>query len=221
VSIVAAWIERVARRRSVSGEAPPRPRTRTTVDDLTDPGWWPAIRITFSRFLFWRWFRRLAEPDRLVVARMVFLGLVFSLPLFAVALSFLMPFYESNGGSTPAIVVSVALGGWFLARRTRRRPVDVSSAWALAQSYRQRMFLGIPFAQLPGLAGIALPYLADPPQWWIYALGGTCSLGLLFYVGPRRGDIERLQEDITAAGSSLSLLSALRWSTPPEPGSDD
>ncbi|HEY7399468.1 MAG TPA: hypothetical protein VH989_01065 [Actinomycetota bacterium] len=219
---VARHLQRSAQREGLWEEIPSRARlAEQHLDDRPDPGWDPALRGMLSRVLGYGYFRREPTADPLQITRRVFVGLGMSVVLFAVVWSYMMPFYVNSGGSLPVLVIAVGLTSGLLTLQTRLRRLDLSSSAALAYSYRQRMFRGIGFAEIPGFTGMICSFLSEPAQWWLYALGGGLTLGLLAIVAPGPRDIQRTQATITSAGSTLSLLSILQGdgsAAPPNKG---
>ena len=182
-----------------------------------DPGWWPSLRGLWwylipivGEVMRARWWRK--ERNGLIVLRGRFLGFLVSLFLFVFAMSFIAPW---DGGDERWVPWAVAaLGVYSLAAMAwiRRRPLATRSPEALAGSYRARFFIGVGLAQSAALFGLAGVFIGG--SLWIYLLVLAFALIGLWTTAPTRLDIERSQREITAAGSSLSLLDAL-ISVPP------
>ena len=87
----------------------------------------------------------------------------------------------------------------------RSQPMDTSSMAKLA--YRAAFFMGTAFAQTAALFGFVAVFFVS--QLWPYLVGLPVSLIGLALVAPTRRDLERRQQQITAAGSPLELREAL------------
>ena len=164
--------------------------------------WWHLIPIVGLMKA-----RRRTEANGLVALRTMFVGMVVSLLLFLLALSFLGPWEGGDERWVPWTVA--ALGVYTLAAMAwvRRRPLVTGSPEALAGSYRARFFIGVGLAQSAALFGLAGVFIGGSP--WTYLVGLPFALVGLWAIAPTRLDIERKEQEITAAGSPLSLLDAL------------
>jgi hypothetical protein len=196
------------------------------IDAMTqeDPGWRPSLRgfpwylIPFFDFFdeVRRARGRRRERNGLIDLRSKFLGVLFPLFLFLWAMRFIAPW---DGGDERWVPWAVAAMGvytlaaiaWF-----RRRPLVTGSPEALAGSYRASFFIELGLADSAALFGLAGVFIGD--SLWIYLLGLAFGLPGMWMTAPTRLDIERRQREITAAGSSLSLLDALTTVPPPQRG---
>jgi len=177
-----------------------------------DPGWWPSLRGlrwysipiigSLIRFRAWR-----KETNGLIVLRSVFLGLLVTLFLFLVPLSFIGPWDGGDERWVPWAVVVIGIASLAWVARIRRRPLPTTSPEALARHYRALFFIGVCAAADAALLGFAGVFLGGSS--WIYLVGLAFGLVGLWIIAPTRSDIERRQREITAAGSPLSLLDAL------------
>jgi O-antigen/teichoic acid export membrane protein len=150
---------------------------------------------------------RRVETNGLIDLRSIFLALVVALLLFLVPLSFVAPW---DGGDERWVPWLVILGGilslaWVSS--IRRRPLQATSLEGLANWYRALFFVGVGMAVSAVMWGFVGVFLGG--SLWIYLLGLAFGLVGLWMIAPTRTDIERKQREITAAGSSLSLLDAL------------
>jgi hypothetical protein len=150
---------------------------------------------------------RRTEANGLAALRTVFLAILASLFLYFCAMSFVGPW---DGGDERWVPWAVAaLGVYTLAAMAwvRRRPLMTGSPEALAGSYRARFFIGVGLAQSAALFGLAGVFIGG--SLWIYLVGLPFTLVGLWAIAPTRLNIEQTQQEITAAGSPLSLLDAL------------
>jgi hypothetical protein len=189
---------------------------------LEDPGWHQALRG------LWWYLIPLVGPivrgrgaqqqeNGLVVMRSVYVGLIVPLFLFIVVLTFIEPFDGGDEGWVPWIVVIIGLLSVAGIARIRRRPLAMTSSKALAGTYRALFFIEIGIAEAAALWGFVGVFLT--PGYWVYLLGLPFALAGLWLAAPTRSDIERRQREISAAGSSLSLLDVLIEMRPPgQPG---
>jgi hypothetical protein len=177
-----------------------------------DPGWWPSLRglwrlwiLLFSYVIRVGAMRR--EKNELVVLRSVFLGLVAALLLLLVPLSFIAPWDGGDEGLIPWAVVVIGIASLAYLARIRRRPLLTTSPEALARYYRALLFIGMGVGSAAALWGFVGVF--EGGSAWIYLVGLAFGVVGLWMIAPTRGDIERRQREITAAGSPLSLLDAL------------
>ena len=153
----------------------------------------------------------------LTVTRMMFLCLVFSLPLYVIAFSFIAPWDAGEDGVGPYLVIAVGLMDIAICRHVGRRPLDGSSPTRLAGSYRTRMFIGIGFAEIPALLAIGASFVVSN-SLWIIALGAGFSLLCISMVAPSRRNLAHDQEGLRELGSSLDLVTILDAAAPPASG---
>ncbi|HYU93960.1 MAG TPA: hypothetical protein VEN95_10855 [Actinomycetota bacterium] len=177
-----------------------------------DPGWRPSLRglrwypiPIVGEVINIRAWRK--ERNGLIVLRSVFLGLLVTLFLFLVPLSFVAPWDGGDEGWVPWVVVLIGIASLAQVARIRRRPLSTTSPEALAHWYRALFFIGVGAAVGAALWGFAGVFLGG--SLWIYLLGLPFGLLGLWMIAPTRSDIERRQREITAAGSALSLTDAL------------
>jgi hypothetical protein len=127
--------------------------------------------------------------------------------LFILVLSFIEPFDGGDEGWVPWLIAIIGILSVAWIARIRQRPLSTASPEALAGSYRARSFIQIGIAEAAALWGFAGVFLTQ--SLWVYLLGLAFGLYGLWLTAPTRSSIERRQREITAAGSSLSLLDAL------------
>jgi hypothetical protein len=176
-----------------------------------DPGWWPSLRglrwypiRIVGELMNVRAWRK--ERNGLIVLRSVFLGLLVTLFLFLVPLTFVGP-WDGDDRWVPWAVVVIGIASLAWVARIRRRPLPTTSPEALARHYRALFFIGVSAAADAALLGFVGVFLSG--SLWIYLVGLAFGLVGLWMIAPTRSDIERRQREITAAGSPLSLLDAL------------
>jgi O-antigen/teichoic acid export membrane protein len=147
------------------------------------------------------------ETNGLIVLRSVFLGLLVTLFLFLVPLSFIAPWDGGDERWVPWAVVVIGIASLAWVARIRRRPLPTTSPEALARHYRALFFIGVCAGADAALLGFAGVFLGG--SVWIYLVGLAFGLVGLWMIAPTRSDIERREREITAAGSPLSLRDAL------------
>jgi hypothetical protein len=187
------------------------------IPEERDPGWRPAWRIVVGRlppFFFIRSFRRRRARDGLTAFRAMFIGVVAPLPLYVILLAFDRPW---NDGSVPArMVVGLTVLGVLalvFVERARRKPLEIESEERLAESFRSRTFAGLGFAEMPVL--LAFVAVLASGNVWPYGIGLSFSLIGLWLIAPGARELARRQGEITARGSSISLVAVLQ-----HPGGD-
>jgi O-antigen/teichoic acid export membrane protein len=177
-----------------------------------DPGWWPSLRglrwysipIIGSVINIRAWRR---ERNGLIVLRSVLLGLLVTLFLFLVPLSFVAPWDGGDEGWVPWVLILIGIVSLAQVASIRRRSLPTTSPEALARLYRAWFFIGVSVASAAALWGFVGVFLGG--SLWIYLVGLAFGLVGLWMIAPTRSDIERRQREITTAGSPLSLLDAL------------
>lgn len=87
------------------------------------------------------------------------------------------------------------------------RPLDGSSAPALVASYRRRFFLWVGCGEAPVF--ISLVAVVVTGRWWIYVVGLLFTLVAFARLAPTSTHLDRDQQAIAAAGSTLSLRDVL------------
>jgi hypothetical protein len=182
---------------------------------VSDPGWSGVWRDAARGLIPGFGARRTQRVPGIRAMRSVFVSFVVAGVLYGVILAFI-DLGKSTGSPSStqciAIVCGIGIGSIGAVALFRNRPLDVSSADALASSYRRNLFLKVTFAQVPGLTAFALTFLSASHA--VYPVGLAWSL-LAFALGaPTRADVERRQSQIRVSGSPLDLLEALRKVAP-------
>ena len=137
-----------------------------------------------------------------------------SFTLSTVLFGVVLAFTQLRGGRTvPLLAVLVVLAVLTTAmERKAERPLDCSSATALAGSYRTRFFLRVAFAETVALFGFVFAFSGG--AIWIYYAGAAFTL-TRFWTGiaPTRSALAQDQAQLAAEGCVLSLVAALRSGT--------
>jgi F0F1-type ATP synthase membrane subunit c/vacuolar-type H+-ATPase subunit K len=118
------------------------------MSQVDDPGWWSALRVLVPFAVLSKRARQ-PGPNALVPLRMIFLSFVMALLLFGFLLIFITGGAEKKDVS-PALVggvIAAGLIGVAGARWSQRRPLVITSAADLANSYRTNMFVGIALSE--------------------------------------------------------------------------
>jgi hypothetical protein len=179
-----------------------------------DPGWWPALQPALRSVLPWYWFalnrkrRSGAQQPGLIAMRTMYVGLVWSLPLWVIAFSFIAPWDGGDEGPAAYIVVATGLMCLGATARMMRQQLATSSRDALAGSYRTRMFIGVGVSEIPVLVAIASTFLFQDSLWLI-VLGAAFSLAAFWLAAPSKRNLARDQERLRERGSALSVVAAL------------
>jgi hypothetical protein len=174
-----------------------------------DPGWRPALRPWWHLVVPWIPFRFL-KPERsdLIGLRHVFVHTTIALVELCVAIQLVV---DGERRAIPplvwivgALAISWAVGG---IARTLRRQLATGTDEALAARFRAASMITLGLAASPALWGIAGSYLVGRPELsWI---GAFVSVLLLAWVAPRRSRLDRVDEELRASGSMLSIRRAL------------
>jgi hypothetical protein len=176
-----------------------------------DPGWLPAFRPWWHLVVPWMPFRFL-KPERerldLIGLRHVFVHTAIALVELCVLTQLVV---DGQGRTIPPLVwivgvlaISWAVGGiaWTLGRR-----LATGTDEALAARFRAASMITLGLAASPALWGIAGSYLVGRPEpSWV---GAFVSVLLLAWVAPRRSRLDRVDEELRASGSILSIRRAI------------
>ena len=148
------------------------------------------------------------QTDGLTALRIIFAALVGSGLLILGILIAITP--DIGRIEIPLAVVVIALGvfGSAAGHWATRRPLKADSPDTLALSYKSNFFVAYALNESPLLISFVLtfvtselwPYLVELPLWLV-------GLGLM---APTNGNLAKRQQEITAQGSTLSLVDALR-----------
>jgi hypothetical protein len=214
ISLVLMVVSGVRFLRGDTGLVPPE--QRQAVDEryasrtkpYEDPGWLVAV----SRLH--RGPRRKAPVDGVVLLRMVFLALSLAALMILFILENIMPAVGTPDPALSVVVVVAGLAGIAAAMWTANRELDVSSASALALTYRTQFFVG--FALVEGPLVISFVFCFLIRRTWPYLMALPFYLGGMALISPSRRNLQRRQEQIRRRGSSLSLGRALASPFGPE-----
>jgi hypothetical protein len=158
------------------------------------------------------------DADGLRVIRLVFAAVLLALSLFIYMLYAITE--EAGTARVPAWVApSVAvygLGAVAAVSWLRSRPLDISDAASLAGSYRRVFYRSLWLAESAAWVGFGVVFLTS--ELWPYLEGLAFALVGLALIAPTGRDLERRHQQITAQGSPLSLVEALRTTPPGRPG---
>jgi hypothetical protein len=151
--------------------------------------------------------------DGLKLLRIIFLTMAGSHLVLLTALPSVLP--EEGGSVSPLFLWLTLFSGLYGvggALWARSRPVELSSPESLAGSYRANFFIGVAMAHSAGLIGYSVSFIVGAV--WPYLIGLVFAAIGLIITAPTRGNLNRRQRQITAQGSPLSLLEALKGSPP-------
>lgn len=177
-----------------------------------DPGWRPVVKA-LPRMLIPvppRPRRGRGGFDGLTDLRALCVVFAASLLLIWVVVAFLAGDDTRPGVSGEAGAILVATVGTVtvLAARYVRRPLDCRSDARLAETYRQRFFLRIAFANSAALVGFTTFFLTSNPA--VYPLALVFSAVGYAHLAPTAAHLETDQQDLQATGCARSLVAALR-----------
>lgn len=173
-----------------------------------DPGWVPAFKRMGIGGLRGT---KGVEVDGVVDTRLLFLSLLVAALLILYVLTFII---EPVGVPDPAlgsVVVVFGIAGVTAAAWTANRKLNISSAAALAGSYRTNFFLGFALNEAPLLMSVVYCFIRE--ELWPYLIALPLYLIGMALIAPSRRNLERRQEQVHRQGSTLSLGRAL--SSPP------
>jgi F0F1-type ATP synthase membrane subunit c/vacuolar-type H+-ATPase subunit K len=178
-----------------------------------DPGWRPSLRVLIPyAALLMRGKRR----DPITIVRDLYIAFVSALVMFGFVLSFVAPFRnDHNNGPGWAIGIgALAVINLVVVRRVER-PLSCESEAALAESYRNRLFVRLAFAESTALIAFVASFFVIEAGW-IYFFGAFCSLPAFVRLAPSKRAFVLDQDELTGRGCALSLLEAIGH-FPPKP----
>jgi hypothetical protein len=182
---------------------------------MEDPGWsgiWRKALVGLIPFGL----GRVHRAPGIATLRSVFVSYVAAVLLFGIPLAFVTPRSQSGDTTTICLVAVIVAGavGIGAAHMFRGRPLDVSSAVALADAYRSNFFLKLAFAEFIALVGFTLTFVSG--SYVVYPIAVALSLVAFAVAAPTRSDVTDRQDEIRRAGSPLDLLQVLQtepWKT--------
>ena len=110
-------------------------------------------------------------------------------------------------GLPAATILTIWVVGLVVIGTVRRRPLEVTTAEALARSYRTQFFVSFICADAPLIASVVISVLRG--ELWPVLVGGPAFAVSMLAIWPGRHDVERRQRQITAQGSPLQLIESL------------
>jgi hypothetical protein len=150
-------------------------------------------------------------PNTLTTLRLLFFSLAMS-PLLAGLVVIVSTPGRPPGDEDPRFYsISVgALGvlSLILVQWLRRRPLDVTSKEQLVASFRTNFFLGFAFTDVPIILGLIGALRTH--ELLIYGEALVFFVIAMLLIAPTRANLDRRQQQITAQGSPLFLVEALR-----------
>jgi hypothetical protein len=192
------------------------------VANYDDPGWIPIIKRLWPTLLL-PWLRlskryRMREnairTEALSASRMIFIGIFLTPFTLLLVLSFVAndPDRWSLPGAFGWVVAGVGAAALLVVSLRRHRPLDWSDPKALVISWRTALFIGIAIAELPLFVAFVLTFSSR--NLWVFVIGLAFTVVGFLLVAPSRHNIEKRQEQLDAAGSSLLLGEILTTSQP-------
>jgi hypothetical protein len=177
-----------------------------------DPGWRPALRPWWHLFVPFVpiWLRR----DRVDVIRLrhVYLHSGIALVELCLAVQWTLHDRPKRIPSIAWIAAGVIIAWEVVALIwSERTALSGGTAEELAARFRARSFIQLGLALAPGLYGIVGAQLLERPE--LSWLGALASVLLLAWVAPRKSRLDRIDEQLRVAGSSLTVRSALSETT--------
>lgn len=149
----------------------------------------------------------------LTVLRQLFLSFSSALVLItvvAVILSTSIGHVDPPTSVSMTIVIVVGLASLIAGRRARRE-LDCRTDRTLADSYRQRFFLRLAFAESAALIGFAISIAIGP--WWAYFVALAFTVAGFARLAPTRRNLTLDQQHLGANGCHRSLADALVGTT--------
>jgi hypothetical protein len=178
-----------------------------------DPGWQLSWRVLL--FFVPGAIPRAAKQagdDALTALRLVFTSFVMAVVLFGVVLFFLPT--DDQVSPWPWVVALLVIAVvCVVASRLAERPLDCTSDFTLASTFRIRFFKRMAFAEAIALFAFVFRFTTNVR--WIYYLGAAISLARMLTEAPTPAALVRDQDELSANGCSRSLVAALRH---PRPG---
>lgn len=197
------------RRSAAVGGSPEPPRR------VEDPGWRPALVVALMALVPIVGVRaavrrRGNDPaSGLIVTRQLFLAFASAIAMCGFVLTQLglsSADASMSRGAALTGVGAIAFAALALGPIVER-PLDVSGAARLAETWRTRFFLRLGFGEAPALAGFAGALLAGSIS--PYLLGASATAVMFARAAPSVRNIAKDQEGLIDRGSPLSLVAIL------------
>lgn len=181
-----------------------------------DPGWGSPWKMLLVLLPGGARMAARGSTDGLHLLRMLFMSFASAIVLFGVVLLLLGDSEIEDAPSPGPWALGLAAYGIvaLVATRLLERPLACDSDVALANSYRTRFFLRLAFSESVALVGFVLVFVVGPV--WLYFLGAAFTAVGFARLAPTRGNLERDQEALQAAGCGRSVIGALRGAEPPD-----
>lgn len=159
-----------------------------------------------------------AQADGLALLRQVFLSFCVAIVLFGVVLAFIHsdsePLSDPSTEGAAGLLAMAAVG--MLIEPRLEKPLNCDDDPSLAASYRTRFFLRIAFSEAAALFGFVGFFLTY--AWWPYPVGAAMTAIGFIRAAPSRRNLTRDQDDLIQRQCGRSLVGALRFTSPPAPG---
>jgi hypothetical protein len=191
---------------------------------LDDPGWRSAVDLA-AKGLVVPWVglsgrRPSGGVDGLVALRSLVLTFVLAVSMIGVVVAVL-----DRYGRLPAQLEAIPVAGAVvacgvlaqLAGAFVERPLDGSTAAALAAAYRTRFFVRVGLAESAALLGFVGFILTGAPA--VYLAGSVMTLVGFTRLAPTRARLAADQQRLSSTGSAIRLVAALRGSIGPSSAS--
>jgi hypothetical protein len=184
----------------------------TLLHPYQDPGWLPALARVHLGAQF---MPRRTEPDGLIVMRILFLALLMSSFLILFVLTFIVGRLGIPAPALGLLIAALGIVGIAGAVWASNRELDVSTAFALAESYRTHFLLAFALSEAPLVVSFLVCLVRH--QQWPYLVALPFHLIGMALIAPGPRNLNRHQEEISSRGSQLSLGRSLS-SFPPGKG---
>jgi hypothetical protein len=178
-----------------------------------DPGWKPAFKGVW-RLLVPGSARLIStRASALITTRTFAAGSALQWILFGVILALLD--HDLHPTSAAAAVAVFGAVDLFLTAAFRPRRLSADDHRKLRAAFVRSFFLGFTFANVSVLFGFVGFFIASRGRLTTYLAGLPFGIAGMMIIAPTRARLERLQRQLRAAGSSLSIVEVLN--EPPEP----
>ena len=182
-------------------------------DDSTDPGWGTVVRtMLLNSVLFWR----RPDPsahDGVTILRFLFASLLVAGPLITFVTSFIVDGFGPVDSGLVALCIGLALASSLVGTLVMRRKIRTGTEEEFVSWYRTTFFMAFASVEAPYLVTFVIAMTQDRLLPVVIGLLGFI-VGML-RIAPGRANIAKLQQRVTAEGSSLEVLGALKRARPP------